>query len=360
MSETTNLGLPYMAASQAQKHVTHNEALRQLDMLIHVSAKSRSIADPPAAPLEGDIYIIATGATGDWQGYENHLVAFQDGAWAYFAAKPGLVVWIADENVLAVWSGTGWVDLQQAGVALDNLVALGINTTSDNTNKLAVASSAILFTHAGNDIQHKLNKNAAADTASVVFQTGYSGRAEFGLTGDDDFHIKTSPDGASWSDVLVLDKSDGGVTISQHVSEQLRIKGSFPALTLQDRAGGVQGDFHHTLNPDFGNGNLWGDVGTLFHGWDAVNSTYTMTITGIGWSGSNALRPYFYDKFGNKGEILTTSKPNLASHTVANLPAANNSAAGAIIYVSNEVGGATIAFCDGTNWRRCTDRAVVS
>lgn len=33
---------------------------------------------------------------------------------------------------------------------------------------------------------------------------------------------------------------------------------------------------------------------------------------------------------------------------------------GALVYCTNETGGATIAFSDGTNWRRVQDRAVVS
>jgi hypothetical protein len=33
---------------------------------------------------------------------------------------------------------------------------------------------------------------------------------------------------------------------------------------------------------------------------------------------------------------------------------------GALIYVRDEAGGAVPAFSDGTNWRRVTDRAVVS
>ena len=48
----------------------------------------------------------------------------------------------------------------------------------------------------------------------------------------------------------------------------------------------------------------------------------------------------------------------VGSSTVAGLPSANP--AGQILYVSNESGGAVIAFSDGTNWRRVTDRAVVS
>jgi hypothetical protein len=48
----------------------------------------------------------------------------------------------------------------------------------------------------------------------------------------------------------------------------------------------------------------------------------------------------------------------LPSYTTSTLPAA--SPAGAMIYVTNESGGAVPAFADGTNWRRVTDRAIVT
>ena len=47
------------------------------------------------------------------------------------------------------------------------------------------------------------------------------------------------------------------------------------------------------------------------------------------------------------------------TYTVATLPTASSYPRG-IIYVSNETSGATLAFSDGTNWRRVQDRAVVS
>jgi hypothetical protein len=48
----------------------------------------------------------------------------------------------------------------------------------------------------------------------------------------------------------------------------------------------------------------------------------------------------------------------LPSFTTTTLPSAG--IAGAMIYVTNETGGAVPAFADGTNWRRVTDRAIVS
>jgi len=49
----------------------------------------------------------------------------------------------------------------------------------------------------------------------------------------------------------------------------------------------------------------------------------------------------------------------LNSYLVAEVPAAANSP-NALIYVSDETGGGVPAFSDGINWRRVTDRAIVS
>lgn len=55
---------------------------------------------------------------------------------------------------------------------------------------------------------------------------------------------------------------------------------------------------------------------------------------------------------------LIGGQNRLESYTVATLPSAEE--AGRLIYVTDEAGGAAPAFSDGTDWRRVTDRAVVS
>ena len=42
------------------------------------------------------------------------------------------------------------------------------------------------------------------------------------------------------------------------------------------------------------------------------------------------------------------------------LPAAASAGAGALAFVPDEVGGAALAYSDGSQWRRSTDRAVVA
>ncbi|MBI2720353.1 MAG: DUF2793 domain-containing protein [Rhizobiales bacterium] len=83
MSETPLLGLPLIEAAQAQKHVTHNEALLQLDAAVHLSVVNRTSVAPPASPAEGDRYLVAASATGAWAGNSGKIAAWQAGAWHY-------------------------------------------------------------------------------------------------------------------------------------------------------------------------------------------------------------------------------------------------------------------------------------
>ncbi|MEO0548064.1 MAG: DUF2793 domain-containing protein, partial [Pseudomonadota bacterium] len=194
------------------KHVTHNEAIRRLDAFVHVSAVSRSFTQPPEAPGEGERYIVAVGGEGTWAQQDQALAAWQDDAWAFYPPQPGWMCWLADEAKHVLWDGTAWVDAVDVGSALSSLSQLGVNASADATNRLAVSSHSVLLDHAGQGQQTKINKAADTQTASLLFQTAYAGRAEMGLAGDDDFRIKVSPDGSTFHDALVVDRQNGAVT----------------------------------------------------------------------------------------------------------------------------------------------------
>lgn len=214
MDQTPNLTLPYILAAQSQKHITHNEALRKLDAIVQLAVLDRDLAAPPGAPADGARYIVAASPAGAWAGQTNRVAAYQDGAWAFFAPLEGWLAWIADEDALVAWSGSAWAPVSGGGGGSVNPTPLvGVNATADATNKLSVSSAAILFNHIGAGTQVKVNKSALADTASILFQTGFSGRAEIGTTGDDSFHFKVSPDGTVWKDALIIDKTSGAVAM---------------------------------------------------------------------------------------------------------------------------------------------------
>ena len=198
MSETTtNLELPYILPSQAQKHVTHNEALQRLDALTQLTVIA-SLSTPPSDPQEGSCFDIAASPTGAWAGKAGRLAFRQDGDWIFIAPRQGWRGWFLAEDRLKLYDGSAWADYDAIGTP----ARIGINASADDINRLAVAADATLLTHDGNGHQLKINKAAPADTASLLFQSGWSGRAEMGLAGTDDFSVKVSPDGSAWTEAL--------------------------------------------------------------------------------------------------------------------------------------------------------------
>lgn len=221
MSDTSaRLALPYLMPSQAQKHVTHNEALRKLDVLVQLTVEAFDAATPPSLPEDGQVWALGPAPTGAWAGHPHELAIWDDGNWSFEALTEGRHGVGKSDHDLRVWTGTSWVAPLPDFASLDGV---GLNTTADATNRLAVAAPAALFTHDGAGHQIKVNKATATDTASLLFQSGWSGRAEMGTNGSDDFSIKVSPDGATWSTALSADAATGQVSMEQglHVTGQI-------------------------------------------------------------------------------------------------------------------------------------------
>jgi hypothetical protein len=208
---TTHLGLPYLLAAQAQKHVTHNEALRLLDGMVQLSVLDRTRTAPPASPADGDRHLVAAEATGLWEGWDQNIAFRADGAWLRLVPRPGWLVWVASEGQFRVWTGSAWdpVVVLPSDITAGTL-ALG-GATADSTTRLAVNAAAILMNHAGAGIDASVNKAAAGNDASLAFRTGLSARARMGLLGTDDWRLRVSADGTTFLDAMIADRLSGRV-----------------------------------------------------------------------------------------------------------------------------------------------------
>lgn len=228
MVDTTKLGLPILSGSQAQKHVTMNESLYRLDTMVQMSVLDKDLSAPPASPAEGDAYIVGASSTGAWVGHEGKVAAFTTGIWFFHIPRPGWLAWVEDENKYYHYLNSSWSELSTGGggggggnfVATDEATTqtmvgslstsngLGAGgATPDANNKLSVNSPGVLMNHDGGSMQLKVNKNATGDTASLLFQNAFSGRAEMGNVGNDDFEIKTSPDGSTFNQGVLIKPS---------------------------------------------------------------------------------------------------------------------------------------------------------
>ena len=219
MDATTNLKLPFIMPSQAQKHVTHNESLLLLDSIVQLSVLDRDMTGEPDQAAEGDRYIVASEASGTWAGQSGKLAAFQDGAWTFLEPRIGWQAWVADEGIFVVWNGTDWITSGSPDVSeLQNLALLGLGTEADSQNVFAAKLNKALWTARGvgeggdGDLRYTLNKEGTDDVLSMLFQSGWSGRAELGLIGSDDFSLKVTADGSAWHEALSVDRSTGIVS----------------------------------------------------------------------------------------------------------------------------------------------------
>lgn len=228
VERTTLLDLPFIQPAQAQKHVTHNEAISLLDVIVQLTVQDFDAVTPSVSPIEGETWALGVDPTGVWVGMGGRIASWQHGGWIFITPDTGWRAWGVVAQELRVFDGSLWA--VQGAVDFDNLQGLGVNATSDPVNRLSVASAATLLNHEGAGHQLKLNKADAGDTASLLYQTNWSGRAEIGLAGTDDFAIKVSADGSNFDEAIVVDHANGMVRFPNGIAGSGSVAG---ALGLQ-------------------------------------------------------------------------------------------------------------------------------
>lgn len=318
--QSTILSLPLILPSQAQKHVTVNEALRLLDLVVQLAVADRDRTAPPAAPTLGARHIVAAGASGAWAGRAGSVALWEGAAWAFFAPLAGWRAHVVAENALATFDGAAWVTAADGALVLGQL---GVSASPDAVNRLVVASPAVLFSHAGAGHQVKVNKAGVADTASLLFQSGFSGRAEMGLAGTDDFAVKVSPDGSAFVTALQVNRTTGQVAMPAGASIDGPLSGTAVVSGASDVTAGRLLTTGAGPAQAFRRGNVLG----------AVSQASGVPTGALIEQGSNANGRYARYADGTQ----------LCWHTLANLPAATT-AAGSLFHGAEATWTFPIAF----------------
>lgn len=109
MVKTANLELPLVQASQAQKHVTVNEALALLDAAAQLRLMSVTLTSPPVTAVDGAAFAVPSGADGEWATQPGKLAVFANGGWVYVVPRAGWRAWIVDAAKAAMFDGVTWV-----------------------------------------------------------------------------------------------------------------------------------------------------------------------------------------------------------------------------------------------------------
>ncbi len=111
-----------------------NESLRLLDALVRTRVVDRDLTSPPGEPVDGSVYIPASGADGVWTDWDFNLAYYVDGAWRKIVPKVGWLVYVIDEDAYLKYEGdpTYWVAFSAGGGEGDpGLVPLAAVTVSE-------------------------------------------------------------------------------------------------------------------------------------------------------------------------------------------------------------------------------------
>jgi hypothetical protein len=121
MTTTDRLDLPLIASGQAQKEMTHNEALALLDIAVQPVVEAVGVDTPPVSPVAGQCWIVGSAPTGVWTGQASALAGWTASGWRFLMPRAGWRAWAADSGLTVRYDGSGWI----AGVLAAARVEIG-------------------------------------------------------------------------------------------------------------------------------------------------------------------------------------------------------------------------------------------
>lgn len=125
---TPFFSLPLIAQAQAQKHVTANEQALALEQVVPQVALGFAAGLPPAAPADGDAYILRAGASGFGAATEGDVAIWRGGQWVALHPPLGSRWWVRSENAPLMRGAAGWSAGSALGLHGANLGLRSIDT----------------------------------------------------------------------------------------------------------------------------------------------------------------------------------------------------------------------------------------
>ncbi len=108
--ETTRHKLPLLAVSQAQKEITHNEALVRVDALLHPLVEDVLATAPVATDVDiGKCWLVAAAPVGEWAGKAGQIAIWIGGGWRFCAAANGMRLRLQSSGTDIIRSDDQWV-----------------------------------------------------------------------------------------------------------------------------------------------------------------------------------------------------------------------------------------------------------
>ena len=107
--ETGRHNLPMLAVTQAQKEITHNEALVLIDALLHTAVEGVALTAPALTDSDiGKCWLVGSGATGLWTNKSGQIAIWIGGDWRCQVAHDGMRLWAMSNGRDSIYTGGVW------------------------------------------------------------------------------------------------------------------------------------------------------------------------------------------------------------------------------------------------------------
>ena len=130
--ETARFEIPLLATGQAHKELFHNEALARIDFLLHPTVQAIESDPANIAPVPGQSWLVAPGATNDWLGHDDHIAGWTGNGWLFIAPWALMRVYIESTDNFAVyrdsWQLAETIPNPEAGSVVDIEARLAIDS----------------------------------------------------------------------------------------------------------------------------------------------------------------------------------------------------------------------------------------
>lgn len=106
------LGYPELEPGGSQKHLTFNEVLRAVDLMMQRRVDSIYAFQDPIDPGDidtfGDTHVIGSDPSGEWAGKFEYIARFDAGRWWYVPPRVGMILWSPADQSLVVYFDVGY------------------------------------------------------------------------------------------------------------------------------------------------------------------------------------------------------------------------------------------------------------
>lgn len=140
-----NLGLLVDGTAGDEHYARLMKQWRGLDALVMPRVMDRDLTAPPGFNVDGDCYIVATGAAGAWGSHAGHIARFSGIAgWEFYVPKEGWRVYVIDEQAFVTWNSTAWVRADASVVTLTDASTIAVNAALSGNFRVTLAANRTL------------------------------------------------------------------------------------------------------------------------------------------------------------------------------------------------------------------------